>query len=1022
MLMTLLEHHPLIAGLYRLTNVIGSGGMGSVYKAYDIRTQQLVAIKQLKQAAINDDPEVIERFKREGEALRQLNHPNIVKVLDTIREDDQHYLIMEYVNGGSLADLLKKQSSMTIEQVVKTGIEIADALTRTHYLKIIHRDLKPANVLLTENGAVCLTDFGIAHVSNAEQLTEAGRLIGTPAYLAPEVINGATASASGDIWAFGIMLFEMLSGQRPFVGETLSQLVASILTQPLPDLESLRPDAPITLVDLVYRMLEKDPQQRIRSVRIVGAEFEAISQVLERPEKLPIRNHSKLLVTESSSARRHNLPAQTTGFVGREEELIRLSHVLDRADVRLITLLAPGGMGKTRLAIEIAHAHLDSFIDGVFFVPLAPVSTPQGIVTAIIDALKFSFSGDIDPKQQLVQILSTKYLLLILDNFEHLLSDVSLVVDILEAAPAIKIMATSRSKLNLQGETLFTMDGMKMPETEKLEDVLQTSAAQLFMQTAQRIHPGFTLTAHDAPYLSRICQQVEGLPLGILLAAAWVDTLSLPEITSEISKSFDFLETEQQNIPTRQRSIRAVFDYSWNLLSADERNVFMKLSVFSGDFTRDAAEKVVGATLKSLAALSSKSMLRRNVENGRYSIHELLRQYSARKLVEANREDEARKAHSEYFAEYVERCWRHMQEGSQIAALRQMDSEYNNIRTAWLYLVDHRRTSGLAAFAYALWMYFELRSRHQDGQVLFGHAVRTLRAFPQIDELRFLIGCMVGMEAYHFAGVGASDISEPRAIEAIRLLEPNGNSEALAIAWCGLSLGYGIAGKREFVQTAEKFAEVASATGSKWLVARSHLWLGLARWSKPQEAREQFLKCLRVAEEIGDVYFVAAGYLRLGHLASHQNEYSEAKRCAEQALPYFEQVGQPWSIYQTENLLGDASLNLNDYSAAKQHFQRALKAYKVYAQVDELLLFVTRTAELLTAQSPTARAVELVSLIINHPHNVHNVAGIFGQAEKLRAVLEAHLPQTIYTKAWEDGKTLSLEVVIEELLAHTVQA
>jgi serine/threonine protein kinase len=263
----------MLVGQYEIIEEIGVGGMGVVYRAKD-RSDCLYAIKQLK--ANITHPELLERFQREGEALRELNHPNIVKMLEMLEENGKHYLVLEYIQGGDLNHLIQTQT-LSIETILKLAIDIADALTRAHKLKIIHRDLKPANVLLADDGTVRLTDFGVAHIGNMKQVTETGMAVGTLDYMPPEALDGKEVDTRADIWSFGVMLFEMLSGKRPFTAATVTQTVVNILTQELPYLEELRPDAPIALIDLVYRMLGKDRQSRISSIRHVGAALEDIA-------------------------------------------------------------------------------------------------------------------------------------------------------------------------------------------------------------------------------------------------------------------------------------------------------------------------------------------------------------------------------------------------------------------------------------------------------------------------------------------------------------------------------------------------------------------------------------------------------------------------------------------------------------------------------------------------------------------------------------------------------------------------
>jgi predicted ATPase/serine/threonine protein kinase len=264
-------------------DLLGQGSMGEVYRATDTHSGAPVAVKVLDPRVVARDPGILERFVREGEALRQLDHPNIVRMVAAVEEDGQHFLIMEYVSGGSLQDLLDTQGALPVSRVLEIALDLADALTRAHRLGIIHRDLKPANVLLAEDGTPRLTDFGIAHISQEPRLTETGILVGTPDFLSPEACSGQALDERTDIWSFGVLLFEMLTGENPFEGQNLTATLTAILSQPLPDMAKRCPDAPQALIDLVCRMLEKDRRQRIPSVRLVGAELEAILKPREVP-------------------------------------------------------------------------------------------------------------------------------------------------------------------------------------------------------------------------------------------------------------------------------------------------------------------------------------------------------------------------------------------------------------------------------------------------------------------------------------------------------------------------------------------------------------------------------------------------------------------------------------------------------------------------------------------------------------------------------------------------------------------
>lgn len=306
----------------------------------------------------------------------------------------------------------------------------------------------------------------------------------------------------------------------------------------------------------------------------------------------------------------NNLPAQTTSFIGREEELALIEQYLGNPACRLLTIIGLGGIGKTRLALQ-ASAATGQFQQGVCFVGLASISSPEFLISTIASALNFPLYGRGDPITQLINYLSDKEMLLVLDNFEHLISGAGLLVEILQRAPHLNMLVTSRERLGLQEEWVLDLQGLTFPESEEIVLLENYSAVQLFLQRAQQVQADFWLRYLDKPAVARICRLVEGMPLGIELAAAWIRTFSCREIAVEIEKNYDFLTTSLQNIPKRHHSLQAVFEHSWGLLSEEERNVFSRLSVFWGGFSRKSAEQVVGASAFLLSALVDKSLLRR---------------------------------------------------------------------------------------------------------------------------------------------------------------------------------------------------------------------------------------------------------------------------------------------------------------------------------------------------------------------------------------------------------------------------
>jgi predicted ATPase/DNA-binding SARP family transcriptional activator len=355
----------------------------------------------------------------------------------------------------------------------------------------------------------------------------------------------------------------------------------------------------------------------------------------------------------------HNLPLNLTPFIDRKHERSTLAGFLEGQSMRLLTIVGPGGIGKTRLALAAAADQLPkpNFPDGIYFVSLTSLSEPDAVFPAIAEATGYPFQTDQrSPRQQISDYLSRKSMLLLLDNFEQfLLADqpdgTKLVADLLQRAPQLKILITSREPLNLYEEQRFSLHGLPVTSDRTGNSGTDYAAADLFLQTARRRRPNFELAAADGSYLADICNLVEGMPLALELAASWIEMFSLREIAAEIRKNLDFLETNLRNVPARHRSMQAVFDTTWQSLSEMEQEIYARLSVFRGGFAPEAAEAVAGAPLKMLVGLVNKSLLRFNPKQARYENHELLRQYAADKLGE--NAEETRLRHAAYYCSFL---------------------------------------------------------------------------------------------------------------------------------------------------------------------------------------------------------------------------------------------------------------------------------------------------------------------------------------------------------------------------------
>ncbi|NDJ54228.1 MAG: protein kinase [Chloroflexi bacterium] len=719
----------LLANRYRVEQAIGAGGMGTVYAGVDQHTDQRVAIKQLH--GDRTQPEMIERFRREGEALRDLNHPNIVKLLDTVDEPDAHYIIMEYVSGGDLKALLTTEP-LELERALNMAIDLADALTRAHRLDIVHRDLKPANVLIANDGTLRLTDFGVAHLAARERVTGTDAVIGTIDYLAPETLSGSGVDARSDIWAFGLMLFEMIAGTHPFRRDATGSTMLAIVNAPLPDLEAMRPDIPVDLIDLIYRMLERDPNARITSVRYVGAALEDILHgrgITPQPTRFASDTDNAVAIA------RIKLPTPPTPFVGREAEVAEVLRLIDDPNTRLVTIVAPGGMGKTRLAIETARRQAEQAGHEAVFVDLSALSDVEKVLMLIADAVDFQPQGDTPALlDQLSGYLHARKMVLVLDNFETVTEAAPTVNSLLERLPKLSVVATSRERLNLSSETVFHLAGMDLPQSINLDEAMNHSAIALFMNSAKRVRPDYELSAEDLEIVKQICLMLGGMPLGIVLAAGWVEMLSPAEVAEELQKGLDILEGDMADLPDRQHSIRAVFDYAWASLSDADQQVLRALSVFKGGFERQIAQQVTGATLRNLMSLVNKSLLRRDPNSGRYSLHELLRQFAEERLKECGQTEQVRRAHAQAYAELVSEFETARGE-RQVRLVHTFQSEFENIRAAWFWLVESRQLDTLDTMVEAMYRYFRGLLRTPDGAEFFNGARSQLNTVPERDDL-----------------------------------------------------------------------------------------------------------------------------------------------------------------------------------------------------------------------------------------------------------------------------------------------
>lgn len=677
-----------------------------------------------------------------------------------------------------------------------------------------------------------------------------------------------------------------------------------------------------------------------------------------------------------------NLPAQPTRFVGRESELVDLARLLRDPDCRLLTLVGPGGVGKTRLAIEAASRAGQAssttedglFVHGIYYVSLAPLATHDLLVPVVADALGFSFfqRKDEDPQQQLLNYMRGKQLLLLLDNFEHLVQGAGLLADMLAVAPDIKLLVTSRQRLNLRGEWTFEVGGMSFPQDGEVESLEVYSAVQLFLQSARQTNPHFTLEQEEVIHLVRICQLLEGMPLGVEMAAAWVKMLSCREVAQEVERGLDFLTASLQDLPERHRSLRAVFDHSWRLLPAAQQQAFCRLSVFRGEFDREAAGEVAGADLALLSALVDRSLVRRN-PTGRYEMHQVLREYAAEKLaLDPALDNLTRDRHCHYFAGFLQERERALSGAGQKLALDEIGRELENIRAAWHRAVDQCLVPEMGQAMGSLHRFWEVRSRFQEGAEAFRQAVAALEACPGCQpggegECRRVLGLALASQGWFEHRCYRHAVAGELLRRSLSLLRPLGPGRDLAwagnvalIVWALEDLDEMEAVLEENLRTFTASGELADAAvtlliyadiaryhrgdlagcerylrqslatsreaGDRWTVAYALFDLGQLAQSlgARREAKQRYQESLEIRREIGDGYGTALCLDYIGYVARELGEYDEARRFHYESLAASTEIGDRLGIAGSLDNLGLVARDEGEYEEARHHLEQGL--------------------------------------------------------------------------------------------------
>lgn len=748
--------------------------------------------------------------------------------------------------------------------------------------------------------------------------------------------------------------------------------------------------------NILSKLYVKNRRQAVERARELG--------LLEGPER-------------DKAPPRINLPPEPTPFVGRSQELEEINHLL--AGTRLLTLVGPGGIGKTRLAVRAAQQAANEYPDGVFFVPLAPISSADRVVQTIAEAVKFPLMTQEDPQIQLLRFLQHKHQLLILDNFEHLLDSAQIVSEILTWAPEVKILTTSREKLNLISERLFFVGGMDFSLLARPLVEQRTDASALFIQSAHMVNPGFEPGPEQLVLIESICQILEGMPLAIELAAAWLQILTLDEISTELGSGFDILTTDARDAPRRHRSLRAVFEHSWNLLDNAEREILMSLSIFRGGFTRLAAQQVAGASLQQLMALVSKSFLHHDSKSGRLAFHELLRQYALEELrSEPERSESAHEAHAVYYADFMDFRWQQLKGERQLSALAEIEADLENVRAAWNYYQEPFNAPQIWKFMYSLWFVHWVRGWYLVGSEMFADTAR-----PQIGEQDAALRAFgMALQGYFMAWLDLSPQGYKLAEESVQILQHLDNPEAYVLAMHSLILNAFFQDRLEqFFMYTQVMLDFATQHQDKWLIAFSLFAFSMSELLKEDypEARRQAEYHLKLCEEIGDQVHATVSLIVMGHAALAQEDLEKAWNSYRRCLQISHQIGFLYSLQTGTKYLGKVAISMGKLDEAEEYLLQCLEMTKEIGFVRDVINMYYEFARLAAARQNPRRAVELLAYVIQHPASlqIRLMEGrIRDSAQELLDSLETELTQEGFQAALEKGQDLELDQIYAELV------
>jgi len=915
--------------------------MGEVYRARDSRLDREVALKVLP-AGLASDPERLARFEQEARSASALNHPNIVTIYEIGKADGVSFIAMELVEGETIGSMVAA-GPLPARKALHFAAQVAEGLAKAHAAGIIHRDLKPENLMVSRDGFVKILDFGLAKLASpleegasgantmAGARTGSGVILGTVGYMSPEQATGRPLDFRSDHFAFGAVLYEMVTGKRAFRRASPAETLTAIIREEPTPIASLDARIPAPLCWIVERCLSKDPEQRYGATRDLTRDLVAVKdRFVEAP-------------AEARDGHKAGLPAARTRFIGRERERAAAAGLLVRDDVRLLTLTGPGGIGKTRLALEIAGGLGERFPGGIHFLNLAPVGDAGLIASAISRALGAREDTRLSAAESLLEHVrgsGASPILLLIDGFEHLIAAAPLISDLVAAGPGLKVLVTSRSPLHVYGEHEFPVPPLGLPDSRTAaspESALASEAVALFAQRAAAVRPDFAVTAENAVAIAEICARLDGLPLAIELAAARVKLLTPSAMHARLEKRLQLLTGGARDLPERQQTLRATIAWSHDLLDPAEQRLFRRLAVFAGGCTLEAAEAVCTAkddlgmdVLEGMEAMVDRSLLAR-IERAtgepRFAMLETIREYALEQLAGSDDETATRRAHAAYCIVLAEE---HVSEseGSEAGEwLDRFETEHDNFRAALDDLIGHGNAEWGLRLGAALFRFWEMREHLAEGR----DRLRKLLALPASDarskaraRALFAAGVLAGVQGDYGAAQEAHE-------EALRIEIERNDEWGIAVTRNALAVN--ALGRGDVAAAAALFEETAKLwrqLGDRVAVARSLSNVAQAATAQGDYGRAHALheECLSLFRELGDRTGAAWALDQQADVARQRGDLAAAQALYESSLAEFRQIGDRWGIAGVLADMGNLARERADFARARALYGQSLGIFR----------------------------------------------------------------------------------------------